>query len=400
MFAHRFSEGPLLYSTDMPSRLVIVGAGFVGLPAARYLKARLGDAADVLLLDSKDHFLFAPRLIDALAGDVREEQIKIDLALVADRSDFRFLQAAVERVDRHDRVVIANGRRIPYDVLVLSQGARTCYFDIPGSEENTVCLKRLEDVYRIHARAHEFVLRAKRTTNIEEKRKLLSFVVVGGGASGVESIFALERYLSWHCDRHAPRLRKYLSFTLLDAGPQILNGFPPRVVDGVMKELARKGIFVRVGDAVSCVENTCVVVTKERMPAALTIWAAGILPNIIPIDPEVHRDAKGCFITDRFLSIDPCIFAAGDAVTHQDHAVVVPKNAQTAIRMSRTIVENVIRSLKGKSLIPFRYQSLGMVLVTGSRGFIAFRTFTLKTRFAALIRDVFYRYRHWQITRG
>ncbi len=399
-----------IYCRSMPSKIVIVGAGFVGLPAARQLKARLGEAADVLLIDRKDHFLFAPRLVDALAGDVNESQIKVDLSLIADRSDFRFLQGSVDRVDRKNRRVYVNsaqspsldsregGRGMSYDLLILSQGSRACYFGIPGSEEHTICLKQLDDVYRIHTRVHELVNQAKSASDAEEKRNLLSFVVVGGGASGVESLFALKRYLERHCDRHAPRLKKHLSFTLIDAGPQILNGFPPRIVKGAMRELDRNGVSLRTGVAVTCVEDKCVVVLKERMPAALTIWAAGILPNVIPIEPEVHRDARRNLITDRFLSIDPRIFAAGDAVTHQDHAVVVPKNAQTAIRMSHTIVENAVRTLEGKPLVHFSYRSMGSVLVAGSKGFIDFRAFTVKTRLAALFRDLFYRYRHWQIT--
>lgn len=381
----------------MPSKIVIVGAGFVGLPAAWQLKARLGEAADVLLIDRKDHFLFAPRLVDALAGDVSESQLKTDLSLIADRSDFRFLQGTVDRVDRKNREVRIGARRISYDILVLCEGSRACYFGIPGSEEHTICLKQLDDVYRIHTRVHELVALAKSAASGDEKRKLLSFVVVGGGASGVESLFALKRYLERYCDSHAPRMKKYFSYRLIDAGPQILNGFPPRIVKGAMKELERNGISVHTGVAVTCVEDACVVVLKERMPAALTIWAAGILPNIIPLEPEVHRDARGYLVTDRFLSIDSHIFAAGDVVTHQDHAVVVPKNAQTAIRMSRAIVENAIRAIEGKPLIPFNYKSMGSVLVTGAKGFIDFRAFTVKTRLAALFRDLFYRYRHWQI---
>lgn len=393
------SSAFLLYYDSMPSKIVIVGAGFVGLPAARRLKARLGDEVDVLLIDPKDHFLFAPRLIDALAGDVEQDQIRTDLALIADRCDFRFHQGTVERVDRNRRIIVANGKRIPYDLLILSQGSRMCYFGIPGSEEHSVCLKQLADVYRIHERVHALVNEAKRAKDADEKRALLSFVVVGGGPSGVESIFALKRYVERHCDTHAPRLHKYLSFMLLEAGPQILNGFPPRIVHGAMEELDRNSITIHTGDAVSCVENTCVLVKKEKMPAALTVWAAGILPNIIPIEPEVHRDTKGCLITDRFLSIDPCIFAAGDAVTHHDKTVMVPKNAQTALKMSRAIVENAVRSLHGKSLLPFAYSSKGTILVTGRTGFVDTSAFAFKTRLAALIRDAFYRYRQWQITK-
>lgn len=402
--AHR-PRPAILHS--MPVRIVIIGAGFVGLPAARTLKARLGNDADVLLIDRKDHFLFAPRLVDALAGDVREEQIMTDLRLIADRCDFRFLQSDVERIDRKTKEVILSiskiphkTKRIPYDILILGQGARTTYFGVPGSEEFTVSLKQIEDVYQIHERVHECVDRAKRMKDTKERRAALSFVVVGGGASGVETVFALMRYLDTHLQRHAPKLRGLPSYTLLDAGPQILNGFPPRIVKGAMKELERNKIRVMTGAAVSCVENLCVIRKEERMPSAMTIWAAGVLPNVIPITPEVHRDSKGCFITDHDLRIDPSIFAAGDAVTHQSQTVTVPKNAQTAMRMSRTIVENVIRTMENKPLTPFTYTSLGTILVTGSKGFVDLKAFQIKTRLAALLRDGFYRYRHWQITRA
>ncbi|MEK7115915.1 MAG: FAD-dependent oxidoreductase, partial [Patescibacteria group bacterium] len=244
------------------------------------------------------------------------------------------------------------------------------------------------------------VAKAARTRTAGEARALLSFIVVGGGASGVESLFALKRYLERHCGTHAPRLRAYLSFALLEAGPQILNGFPQAIVAGAMKELERNGVRVHVGEAVSCIEDHCVIRKEgERMPASLTIWAAGILPNVIPLSPEVHRDAHGCLITDQYLQLEPRIFAAGDAVTHQARTVTVPKNAQTAMRMSHTIVENAIRSLSGKSLLPFHYTARGSILVVGSKGFIDLRAFAIKTRFAALLRDLFYRYRHWQMTR-
>jgi NADH:quinone reductase (non-electrogenic) len=392
----------------MSHRIVIVGAGFVGLPAACRIKSTLRDSADVILVDQKDHFLFAPRLIDALAGDVEQDQIKTDLPLIADRFDFRFIQARVDTVDRKKQRVFytlpASGgttSSLSYDYLVLCEGAKTSYFNIPGSEEFTRSLKSLNDVYAIHARVHGLVERARHLTTPEQKSETLSFVVVGGGASGVETLMALKRYAERHCEEHAPRLKRFLSFSLMEAGPQILNGFPLNIVHGAMKEMERQNITLNIGEAVSCVENTCVTIAeKKRMPAGLTIWAAGISPNIIQMIPEVHRDPRGNLITDAFLRIEPRIFAAGDVVTVQEKNVTVPKNAQTAMRMSKTISENVLRAVRHKPPIRFQYSSIGSVLWLGRKGYINLKFFSIKTRLAVIIREVFYRYRHWQITRG
>jgi len=390
----------------MPSKIVIVGAGFVGLPAARRLKKSLGDSANITLIDEKDHFLFTPRLIDALAGDVKEPLIKTDLKLIADANDFTFLRAHVDAIDRKARrVLLQKSSRgtptsIPYDILVLSEGARVCYFGIPGSEQHTFCLKRLNDVYGIHQRVHTLVKEALAASTNSQKTALLSFAVIGGGASGVESLIALKKYVGRHCDAHAPTLRRFLSFSLMEAGPQILNGFPTPIVHGTMDVLRRMGISVSIGEAVSCVEATCVTIGKRPpKPTALTIWAAGIIPNLIPIQPEVHRDAKGNLVTDRFLRIEPRIFAAGDATTHTEKNVTVPKNGQTALLMSRSIIDNILRTIRKQTLTPFTYRSLGSILWLGRTGFIHTSPFSIKTRIAVLLRDAFYRYRNWQITK-
>lgn len=392
----------------MPSRIVIVGAGFVGLPAARQIKRALGDDADVVLIDEKDHFLFTPRLIDALAGGVEEKQIKTDLSLIADANDLKFIRAHVDGIDRNKKRIrytrmTADGTAsttAAYDILVLCEGARVCYFNIPGSEQNTFCLKRIDDVYLIHDRIHHLVAQARKAASKEERSALLSFVVIGGGASGVESLVALKAYAERHCEKHAPRLKKLLSFSLLQAGPQILPGFPIAIVRGAMRRLKQLGVTLHIGDAVSCVNATCVTMGKKQpVPSALTIWAAGISPNIIPMEPEVHRDGKGSLIVDHFLRVEHHIFAAGDVVTYAEQNVTVPKNGQTAFLMSQIIAENVVRTLKGRSLVPFRYRAAGTVLWFGNIGFVDLKFITIASSFVRGIRDLLYRYRNWQITR-
>lgn len=393
----------------MPIRILIVGAGFVGLPIARRLKRSLGTRVDVTLIDAKDHFLFAPRLIDALAGEVAEDQIKTDLSLIADRFDFHFIQGDVQSIDRTKKRMryIAQGKlpndadSISYDYLVLCPGSKISYFNIPGSKEYTSSLKSLEDVYHIHGRVHELVAQAREKKTDTQKAEIMNFVVVGGGASGVESLIALQQYVLRHCELHAPKLTPLVSFSLVNAAPQILTGFPLGSVRGAIKELTRRGVTLAMGEAVSCVENTCTVVTQsKRMSASLTIWASGVTPNIIPTEPDIHRDDRGSMITDAYLRVDPHTFAAGDAALYQEQNVIIPKNGQTALLMSRSISDNLIRSVKKQVLKPFHYKSKGSILWLGDTGFLNFGTFSLKSKFTPFLRELFYRYRQWQITKN
>jgi NADH dehydrogenase len=382
-------------------RIVIIGAGFAGLLTARLLRERRPQDIDVTVVDSTDHFLFTPRLIDAL-GSTRDlrDRYTVPLADCAARFGFTFVLGLASHIDRTNRVVqVATEESItplPYDLLVLTPGGKTAFYGIPGCEDCSVWLKTWDDVKRVHDRIQECIARALASSSDEERRDALSFVIVGGGPSGIESAFSLRAFVN-ETLRGQKQLLPYISYTLLQGAPQILTGFPRRMVEGSMRELEQQGIAVRVGAAVAAVEPTAVRLTNgERVSAGMTLWAGGVEPNTLPMTPDVKHGAQGIVVDDT-LRVEERIFAAGDAITFRQKQLIIPKNAQTAMQMAHTLAENIIRSLDKQNLKPFRYHGLGSILTLGNTGYINVGPFAFKFPWAIWLRDLFYKHRQRQI---
>ncbi len=378
-------------------RILVVGAGFAGVLAARRMAKTLRSQAKVTLINAKDHFLFAPRLIDLLEDPDTKVPYRADLASIAKRDGFTFLQATVTSVKRDRRIVtIKDGdgkeKDLPYDHAVICPGARTNYYHIDGAEENSFDLKDLDSIKKIHARVQELITDSKATKSDTTCRSMLTFVVVGGGASGIEAAFALKNYCEKLIEESAPECQKFLSFVVAQAAPQLLPGFPDSVVDGAVSEITRHGVSVMIGEPVTKVENGSLTTARGGMlPAGLILWCAGLRPVPITFVPETAHDHGGFLVTDRNLAIDERTFAAGDAIMFRHEQVVAPKNGQTAEMMGMAVADNVIRSIRGQSLKPFHYWSKGTILTLGHTGYIDLPYFIIKTKLAIWLRDRFYR---------
>ncbi len=388
------------------SHIVIVGAGFVGLSTARELKKLLRSDATVTLLDAQDHFLFTPLLIDALGSpDYPNSSLCAELKTIAKRDGFTFIHGCVTAVDRVEQTLsytasTAQNRveTLAYDVLVLCQGVRPCFYGIPGAQEYALPLKSAADVHRIHARVERQLKAAAQTTNDNERQQLLAFVAVGAGASGVEAICALKQMVETHCVQNYAVLKTHLSWTLLQAAPEILPDFPPRLIQRTHMLLAAQGITVCTGATVTAVHKTQVTTVQTAFAAGCILWTAGIEPNCITMTPDLQTDRAGYLPIDAQLAIAPNIFGAGDVVTYREGNMPIPKNAQTALRMASVLAKNVVRQLKHQPLLTFRYVSRGNILILGKTGFFDFKFLVFNTRFTVLIRRAFYRWRFWQVT--
>jgi NADH dehydrogenase len=386
----------------MPTKnIVIVGAGFAGLMTARHLAKHAPKDVCIFLIDQRDRFLFAPRLIDALENPRQDVlEFTVPLAERCKKDGVTFIQARATMINRTMKCVeTENGQNLPYDALVLCQGAKTNYYGIPGAEEHSCALKTAGDVTAIGQILESLIEKATQSADDTERRRLLSFVVVGGGASGIESLFAIRNRFTERCRELAPGLTALASFTLIQAGPQILPGFPLKMVNGARQELQKQGVVLLEGQPVSKIEPGRVTTANgNTINAGLVLWAAGISPNKIAIEPVAFMEANGAIQTDRFLHVEPNVFAAGDVISYQERNVIIPKNAQTAMLMAERLADNVLRTLDGRELLPFHYTSKGNLLTLGKTGYVEVKGFAFKTRLTSAIRDLFYRFRQWQIT--
>ena len=180
------TSGKFTYTTGMSHHIVIVGGGFAGALAARRLMEQHLPDTDVLLIDKQADFLFTPRLVDALAShDAHGNGWSAPLHELAARFGFRFLRGTVEHVNREQKTLTVytedlGTKTVPYDTLVLTPGAKACHYRIPGAAEHTYTLKSLDDVKRVHDRINELLRQAQQEEAVATKRRLLSFIVVGG----------------------------------------------------------------------------------------------------------------------------------------------------------------------------------------------------------------------------
>jgi NADH dehydrogenase len=255
----------------------------------------------------------------------------------------------------------------------------------------------MQDVEHIHTHLLEAMQRAINDKRPLARERHLSLVVVGAGAAGVEVAAALKTKLNALCAAEDASMCKLVRVTVVQGAPQILPGFPLRMVRGTERVLKRLGISLSTHDPVTEVRPDGVMTTKLGfVPASLVIWCAGTTPNLVPIQPDVHRDPQGNILVDRCLRVDTHLFAAGDAVLYREKDLTIPKNAQTALMMAAHIAQNIMRISRDKRAKPFHYVSHGNILWLGRTGFLSIKGLVIQSRFVPFIRDTFYLLRFWE----
>lgn len=386
-------------------RIVVVGAGFAGLAATRQLVKDMKGQADIVLIDNKPAFVFLPWLIDALGEDRSLESIQGDLRMMSRKEGFRFFMGEVSHIDREQQRVFmtdpANQNLFPveYDQLILCPGSKTNYFGVQGAEEFAFGLKYTNDVMNIHRRAQETVKMAMAAQTEEELRAILSYTVVGAGPSGIEALAALQKYVLNQLQQVAPELIPFASFTIIQAGPQILPGFHAATVNGALKALAALDIQVMVGDPVTKVTDRFLLTKSgKRIDTRLTLWCAGIEPIQIQMMPDVHREPNGGLLTEPSLRFTNTIFAAGDVVNFKQNNVLIPKNAQTAMRMGKTLAQNAMCAMNGQPLKAFWYLSKGSIITVGKQGFLELPFVTIPSTLVTKVRGFLYKLRFKELT--
>jgi NADH dehydrogenase len=353
--------------------VVVVGAGFGGLNAVRALEA---SNVRVTVIDRRNHHLFQPLLYQVATAALSPADIAYPIRSIlrAQKNATVFL-AEVVSIDRSAREVVLSDGRLGFDYLVLANGVRHSYFGHDAWETSAPGLKSLEDALEIRRRILLAFERAERELDSVRRRALLTFVIVGGGPTGVELAGAIAEI-----SRHV-LVRDFRSIDpreanvqVLEAGPRILPTFPPDLAMKAKRALERLGVQVRTGFAVSDVRGDLVESGGSEIPAATILWAAGVRASPLPSSLGVAQDSAGRLLVEPDLSIpgDRRIFAIGDlaAFLHQT-GMPLPGVAPVAIQQGRHVAENVERDLAGTPRRPFRYRDRGSLTVIGRAQAIA-----------------------------
>lgn len=349
-------------------RVVIVGGGFGGLYAAKALRNL---PVQVTLVDRRNHHLFQPLLYQVAAAALSPADIASPIrAILRKQSNTRVLLAEVTAVDVGAReVVLDDGSRLPYDYLILAAGTSHAYFGHDEWEPYAPGLKSLEDALEIRRRVLRAFEEAERESNPAEREALLTFVIVGGGPTGVElagSIAEISRFTLARDFEHIDPTKAQV--ILLEGADRLLLTFPEKLGRKAAGYLKRLGVRVRTGAMVTGIDPEGVLLGEERIRARTVLWAAGVRASPLAKTLGVELDRAGRVVIGPDLSVPghPEIFVIGDLAAGKDRrGKLLPGTAPVAIQQGHWVAANIGRAVRGERTVPFRYKDRGNMATVG-----------------------------------
>ncbi|HWR01578.1 MAG TPA: NAD(P)/FAD-dependent oxidoreductase [Chlorobaculum sp.] len=361
----------------MKKRVVIVGGGFAGLNAAKVLSNRKD--IEVTLIDRKNYHLFQPLLYQVAMAALGEGDIATPLRnMLAGNDNITVFKGIVRNVNLESKTVHTDFGDVEYDYLVMACGVQHHYFGNNQWEEFAPGLKNLAQATEIRRRVMEAYEAAERTNDLIERKKQLTFVIVGGGPTGVElagSIGEMSRYTLSKFYRHIdPKLTRIF---IVEAADRILGGFAPELSSRATRELEKLGVQVWTSSPVSDVDADGVQIGKERIEAATVLWAAGVQASDIGKHMCLEVDRTGRIIVEPDLSVPghPEVFIGGDQAcfTHQTGSPL-PGMAPVALQEGKYIARTILGDLKGQVRKQFKYRDKGQMATIGrNRAIVEFR---------------------------
>jgi NADH:ubiquinone reductase (H+-translocating) len=353
-------------------RVVIVGAGFAGIAAARAL--RHADV-DVVLVDRRNHHIFQPLLYQVATAILSPADIAEPIRqLEVKQRNLSVLLAEVTGVDIASRTIEASSpgvgiSKIAYDYLLVATGMRPSYFGHDAFAQHAPGLKNLSDAETIRSKILGAFELAATTEDEAERARQMTFVLVGAGPSGVELAASLAQMVKVTLRGNFRRIDPaQASIILLDAGKRVLPTFAESLSRRVTRRLTKLGVKVLTGVKVETVDAEGVVAGGNRIPSATVLWTAGVAASPIPKMLGTTTDRAGRALVDPFLKVvnAPGVFVVGDAASVMQDEHLVPDVAQAAIQEGRYVGRLIAKELKGRKVKhPFRYFDKGNMAVVG-----------------------------------
>ncbi len=354
-------------------RVVIVGAGFGGLAAARALRRT---AVDVTLIDRHNYHLFQPLLYQVASGLLDPSEIAHPIRTVMRHArNVDVLLAEVTGIDLAGRHLVTTSGVLPFDLLVLANGSATNFFGIPHLEERATGLKDLPEALSLRARVLRAFEQAATCTNSAERRRLLTFAVAGAGPTGVEFAGALAELFTHVLPKDFPRLDfGEVSVVLVEGADRVLGTFAPRLARSAARRLERKGVRLLLGRTVSDVDGSALVLDDgERIDAAMIVWTAGVRAAPVAELLGVPPARQGRVRVTPQLHLPECddVFVIGDAAELEDRGHVLPMLAPVAIQQGKHVAHVIGARLRGQREPPFRYHDKGTMATVGRGAAVA-----------------------------
>ena len=350
-------------------RVVVVGGGFAGLYLAKTLANR---PVDVSVIDRTNHHLFQPLLYQIATAALSSGHIASPIrSILRKASNVDVLLGEVVEVDLSaQEVKLREGSPARFDYLVVATGARHSYFGKPEWESLAPGLKNLEDAFEVRRRVLVAFERAEREPDPVVRQALLTFVVVGGGPTGVELAGALAEIRRFALRRDFRRIDpRDANVMLLEGGPRLLASYPPSLSQRAKESLRGLGVDVRTETLVTALEPGFVVAAGWRIPSDTVIWAAGNQASPLLATLGVPLDGQGRVIVAPDCSVPKYanVFVLGDAASfsHQTGFASLPGTCPVAIQMGKYAGAQILADVNGRPRTPFHYRDKGQLAVIG-----------------------------------
>ncbi|MED6145616.1 External alternative NAD(P)H-ubiquinone oxidoreductase B3, mitochondrial [Stylosanthes scabra] len=328
---------------ERKKKVVILGTGWAG---TSFIKSMKNTSYDIHVVSPRNYFAFTPLLPSVTCGTVEARSIVEPIRNISRKSgvNIEFSEAECYKIDPKNRKVYCRADpdkkmggiedfSLDYDYLVIAMGAKSNTFNTPGVQENAFFLKEVDDALRIRQKVVDLFEKASiPSTPVEEKKKLLSFVIVGGGPTGVEFAAELHDFVHEDLSKLYPSLKNYVKITLLEAGDHILNMFDKRITEFAETKFKRDGIDVKLGSMVIKVSER-EIFAKDRVtgkvgsiPHGMVVWSTGVgpRPEIVEFMKQVGQSNRRALATDEWLRVEGSdnIYALGDCATINQRKVM------------------------------------------------------------------------------
>ena len=351
-----------------PKVAIVVGAGFAGLNAAKALANREG--LRVILVDHRNHHLFQPLLYQVATAGLNPSDIAVPIRVqFRGAPNVEIHLGHVDGVDLEKRIVFGEGHAIGFDYLILACGARHSYFGHPEWEEFAPGLKTLEQATEMRRRMLVAFERAENERDPETQRAYLTFVVVGGGPTGVELAGAIADISRTAMQGDFRRIDPAKArIVLLEAAPRVLTAFSDDLSERARRDLAEIGVDVRTNAKVDAIDGEGVTIGSERLPARTVFWAAGVQAERLAITPPLDADRASRIKVNSDCSLPGYanVFAVGDmASLEMAPGQLVPGVAPAAIQAGEHAAKMILRDLEGQPRQPFVYKDKGTMATIG-----------------------------------
>ena len=350
------------------NRVLIIGGGFAGMNAANLLGGVKN--VEVTVIDKRNHHLFQPLLYQVAMAGLSPADIAAPIRSMLSRfKNVRVLLGEVHTLDLDHKVAVSDVGELPFDYVLLCCGATHSYFGHDEWEEYAPGLKTIEQATEIRRRVLAAFEEAESTLDSEAQRRLLTFVIVGGGPTGVELAGAIGEMSRFTLAKDFRRINAQSARVILvEAGPRILPMFSEELAARAVQDLEKLGVQVRTSSPVTAIDPDGVTIGKERLHAGTVLWAAGVQASPLGRLIGLEVDAQGRVVVEPDLTVKgyPNVFVAGDQArfTHQT-GKPLPGTAPVAMQQGRYVAQTILNELKGQARRPFRFVDKGQMATIG-----------------------------------